>query len=138
MELVGVYHAGYTQGSALNVVVGIDQFRDFIRKKRRVLHGLTEGMPGAPRDADRARVSEALAGGTLPLFEFGGFVVRAEVGDADGALLYHVYGRQFPLDNRRVAVLEDLPKRRTLRRAGAVVGARSKRLGRMAPARAGS
>ena len=27
-ELVGVYHAGYTHGSALNVVVGIDQVRE--------------------------------------------------------------------------------------------------------------
>ncbi len=28
----------------------------------------------------------------------------------DGTLLYHVYGRQFPLDDRRVVVIEDLPK----------------------------
>ena len=28
----------------------------------------------------------------------------------DGALLYHVYGRQFPLDDRRLVVVEDLPK----------------------------
>ncbi|HTP29349.1 MAG TPA: serine protease, partial [Anaeromyxobacteraceae bacterium] len=27
-ELVGVYHAGYTAGSALNLVVGVDQLRD--------------------------------------------------------------------------------------------------------------
>ena len=27
-ELVGIYHAGYAEGSALNVVVGIDQIRD--------------------------------------------------------------------------------------------------------------
>src|SRR4029077_11429461 len=29
---------------------------------------------------------------------------------SDDLLLYHVYGRQFPLDERRSAVLEDLPK----------------------------
>ncbi|HLK88913.1 MAG TPA: hypothetical protein VKZ18_03410, partial [Polyangia bacterium] len=48
-------------------------------------------------------------GGTLPLFDFGGLMVRAEGGDG-GALLYHFYGRQFPLDDRRAAVIEDLPK----------------------------
>jgi hypothetical protein len=52
-------------------------------------------------------VRDAL-GSTLPLFDFGGLVVRAE--SADSVLLYHVYGRQFPLDDRRVAVIEDLPK----------------------------
>src|SRR6185369_6095985 len=34
--------------------------------------------------------------------------VRVEA--ADDALLYQVYGRQFPLDERRAAVIEDLPK----------------------------
>ena len=29
---------------------------------------------------------------------------------SETALLYHVYGRQFPLDERRSAVIEDLPK----------------------------
>jgi hypothetical protein len=58
--------------------------------------------------AERAHIKEALSGGTLPLFDFGGLVVRAEV--ADNTFLYHVYGRQFPLDDRRMAVIEDLPK----------------------------
>jgi hypothetical protein len=53
-------------------------------------------------------VKDALASGTLPLFDFGGLVVRAEA--TETTLLYHFYGRQFPLDERRVAVLEDLPK----------------------------
>ena len=46
--------------------------------------------------------------GTLPLFDFGGIVVRAE--PIDSALLYHLYGRQFPLDDRRIVVIEDLAK----------------------------
>jgi serine protease Do len=108
LELVGVYHAGYKGHSALNVVVGIDQLSDFMHKKRRMPHVLTEGGPNAPGPADRTRVAAALGAGTLPLFDFGGLFVRAEA--ADGALLYHFYGRQFPLDDRRVAVLEDRPK----------------------------
>jgi len=108
LELVGVYHAGYKGHGALNVVVGIDQLTEFMHKKRRLPRALTEGGPGAPSAADRARVKDALGAGTLPLFDFGGLVVRADA--VDGTLLYHFYGRQFPLDDRRVAVLEDRAK----------------------------
>jgi serine protease Do len=108
LELVGVYHAGYKGHGALNVVVGIDQLAELMRKKKRVPRALGEGMPGAPGVAERARIRDGLQAGTLPLFDFGGLFVRAEM--ADGVLLYHVYGRQFPLDDRRVAVVEDLPK----------------------------
>ncbi|HVY39469.1 MAG TPA: serine protease [Polyangia bacterium] len=108
LELVGVYHAGYKGHGALNVVVGIDQLVDFMHKKRRVPHALAEEGPGAPTPADRARVEGALSSAMLPLFDFGGLVVRAEA--TGPALLYHFYGRQFPLDDRRVAVIEDLRK----------------------------
>jgi serine protease Do len=109
LELVGVYHAGYKGHGALNVVVGIDQLTEFMHKKRRLPRSISpEGSPGAPGVAERGKVRDTLAGGTLPLFDFGGLVVRADFND--GPLLYHIYGRQFPLDDRRVAVLEDLPK----------------------------
>jgi serine protease Do len=109
LELVGVYHAGYKGHGALNVVVGIDQLTEFMRKKRRLPRSISpEGSPGAPGVAERSKIRDTLAAGTLPLFDFGGLVVRAEFND--GPLLYHIYGRQFPLDDRRVAVLEDLPK----------------------------
>jgi len=72
----------------------------------------------------------ALETSSLPLFDFGGAVFRVDVrrgpemsptgaGGAGGAtggvpiagaLLYHIYTRQFPLDDRRSLVLEDLPK----------------------------
>ena len=109
LELVGVYHAGYKGHGALNVVVGIDQLSEFMHKKKRIPRALTEGGPGAPAAADRARVRDTLAAGTLPFFDFGGLFVRADSGDG-GTFLYHFYGRQFPLDDRRVAVIEDLPK----------------------------
>ena len=109
LELVGMYHAGYKGHGALNVVVGIDQLAEFMRKKKRVPRALSpEGPPGAPGIGERTRIKDMLAGGTLPLFDFGGLVVRVE--DGDDTFYYHVYGRQFPLDDRRVAVIEDLPK----------------------------
>ena len=36
--------------------------------------------------------------------------MRVEIND--GVLLYHLYGRQFPLDDRRIVVIEDLPQGR--------------------------
>jgi serine protease Do len=109
LELVGVYHAGYKGHGALNVVVGIDQLVEFMRKKRRIPRAIaSEGSPGAPGLAERVRLKDALAAGTMPLFDFGGLFVRVEM--SEGVLLYHIYGRQFPLDDRRVVVVEDLPK----------------------------
>ena len=109
LELVGVYHAGYKGHGALNVVVGIDQLAEFMKKKRRIPRAIAaEGSPGAPGLTERGRIKDALAAGTLPLFDLGGLFVRVEIND--GVLLYHVYGRQFPLDDRRLAVIEDLPK----------------------------
>jgi len=116
LELVGIYHAGYKGHGALNVVVGIDQLTEFMRKKKRVPRALSpDNGPSAAGAGERARIRDALAAGTLPLIDFGGVTVRVEAagddaGGAGEALLYHVYGRQFPLDERRTAVIEDLPK----------------------------
>jgi serine protease Do len=113
LELVGMYHAGYKGHGALNVVVGIDQLVDFMHKKKRVPRALSaDNAPGLVGAADRARVRASLAEGTLPLFDLGGLIVRVDLADdtANAALLYHVYGRQFPLDERRAAVIEDLAK----------------------------
>jgi serine protease Do len=113
LELVGLYHTGYKGHGALNAVVGIDQLTELMRKKRRTLRALTGSGPGVSVVADRARVKDWLAGGALPLFEFGGLFIQAESGEG-GAFLYHVYGRQFPLDDRRVAIIEDLPRSQSL------------------------
>jgi S1-C subfamily serine protease len=107
MELVGIYHAGYKGHNALNVVVGIDQLTEFMKKKKRVPRALSPDAASTLGVAERTRAREALGAGTLPLFDFGGLVVQADV--ADDALLYQVYSRQFPLDDRRVVVIEDKP-----------------------------
>lgn len=105
LELVGMYHAGYKEASALNVVVGIDQLRDLMAKKRRVPRAPSEA---AALGAGERRKLEGGLTGTLPLFEFGGLSILAERLEG-GTLRYHVYGRSFPLDARRTAVLDDLP-----------------------------
>jgi S1-C subfamily serine protease len=108
LELVGLYHAGYKGHSALNVVIGIDQLTDFMKRKKRMPRALAIDASGGLGPKDRVRLALALESSSLPLFDFGGAVFRVEA--RDGALLYHVYGRQFPLDDRRSLVLEDLNK----------------------------
>jgi serine protease Do len=105
LELVGLHHAGYKEASALNVVVGIDQLREFMTKKRRIPRASSDGS--SPGVAERRRLEERLAGGSLPLFAFGGLTVMAERGS--DRLRYHFYGRGFPIDDRRLAILEDRP-----------------------------
>jgi serine protease Do len=105
LHLVGMYHAGYKGHSALNVVVGIDQLTEFMRRKKRVPRSLSDSGSGLAAK-DRTRLIEALERSSLPLFDFGGVTVRAE--ERDGVLAYHFYGKQFPLDDRRVVVIEDL------------------------------
>src|SRR5579872_3891720 len=63
MELVGIYHAGYKGHGALNVVVGIDQLTEFMKKKKRVPRAIGDSgaMGGALTTADRAHVKESLA-----------------------------------------------------------------------------
>jgi serine protease Do len=103
LELVGMYHAGYKEASALNVVIGIDQVREFMAKKRRIPRTSVDGP--ALTAAERGRLEERLDTGTLPIFHFGGLTVVVE--KVEESLRYHLYGRGFPLDDRRMAVLDD-------------------------------
>jgi S1-C subfamily serine protease len=106
-ELVGVYHAGYTHGSALNVVVGIDQVRDMMMTLKRAPRPRVDSAS----TLDGAARAQLLAASKLTLEPFFGFgsmtaAVRAR---EDGALLYEVLDRDFPIRTYPVLVLEDLP-----------------------------
>jgi hypothetical protein len=105
LELVGMYHAGYKEASALNVVVGIDQLRELMNKKRKIPRASADGP--ALTAAERRRLEQRLASGGLPLFELGGLPVLVE--RAEGSLRYHLHGRDFPTDDRRTAIIEDRP-----------------------------
>lgn len=104
-ELVGVYHAGYRKGAALNVVVGIDELRELMS----TLQPRKRPTDGRSLTAEDRRQLEAWlsAPGSTPLAPFGGHVLGLRRG-ADGALLYDVFDRGFPLFDRRVLVIEDL------------------------------
>lgn len=104
-ELVGVYHAGYTRGSALNAVIGIDQMR-----------GLLSTLKLAPRrDANatldvsaRARLSAAAQSTLAPFFPLGSLTAALRT-RSDGVLLYELFNRSFPMRTYPILVLEDVP-----------------------------
>jgi len=91
-ELVGVYHAAYARGTALNVVVSIDQARGLMER-------LEASTPPrvAPLDAAKlARLAELARRVPLPAFPFGtrSALVRVR---PDGGLVYQLVPEDFPL-----------------------------------------
>jgi serine protease Do len=106
-ELVGIFHAGYSAGSALNVVVGIDQVRDMMTTLKRTPRGHREDV--AALDAtSRAGVEAALGPAGEMFFPFGpaAALVRRS---ADGGLLFVVFARDFPVNVDPMFVVEDRP-----------------------------
>ena len=106
-ELVGVYHAGYSEGNALNVVVGIDQVRDLMSTLKRSPRDREENAVAVDAAA-RGPMLETLAGGNETFFSFGGQVAAARQAPA-GAILFVLYPKDFPSIGEPELVLEDLP-----------------------------
>src|SRR5205823_1785356 len=72
-ELVGIFHAGYTGGSALNVVVGIDQVRDLMTTLKRSSHNPT-AVANAATAASRAQIEAGLGADSEIFFPLGSLV----------------------------------------------------------------
>lgn len=104
-ELVGVFHAGYTRGSALNVVVGIEQIRDLMTTLKR--SPKRDTTPPADTQGRVGLVAGLRATPQL-FFPFGASTALASVRD-DGAIVFEVLNRDFPLRSHPVLVVEDLP-----------------------------
>lgn len=105
-ELVGVYHAGYVRGSALNVVVGIDQLREMLESLKRTPRPRQDQVAALDRAA-RARVTEWARSGPWGVFPFGATVAAVAL-RSDGALLFSLMGREYPVRSVPVLVIEDL------------------------------
>ena len=104
LELVGIYHAGNKEGSSLNFAVGVDELRDILTTLKPRKKTLAQAGPSA---AERAHLEAALASpAAVPYFPFGTLTIGVRRG-VSGALLYDVFGKRFPLTDRRVMVLED-------------------------------
>jgi S1-C subfamily serine protease len=106
-ELVGIYHAAYQRGSALNVVVAIDQVRDLMVTLKRTTRPKSD--PSVALDAtSRARLTEAVRASLEPFFRFGALPAAVHA-RGDGALLFEVLSAEFPLRLEPLLVIEDLP-----------------------------
>jgi serine protease Do len=106
-ELVGIFHAGYSAGSALNVVVGIDQVREMMTTLKRTPRSHRDDP--LPLDAAaRSALQGALGRAGEMFFPFGPAVALAR-GSADGALLFALFARDFPSNADPIFVAEDLP-----------------------------
>jgi len=105
-ELVGIYHAGYSEGTALNVVVGIDQVRDMMSTLKRTTRD-RDASPVAVDGAARALLTRELAKGGDLFFSVGPQIGAARRG-SDGAVLLALYGKDFPSNPEPVLVVEDL------------------------------
>ncbi len=104
-ELVGIFHAAYVKGSALNVVVGVDQVRDLMTTLKRTPRSRSEvALDGR----SRSRLVEMARGAVEPHFPFGGLAAAVRV-RADGALVFDILSHEFPLETAPVLVMEDLP-----------------------------
>ena len=105
-ELVGVFHAGYADAAALNVVVGIDQLReelDTLKLPRR------DGALRAEITAqDRDRVVKDLFAEPARslVFPFGGRAVLAQLAEP-GTLRFTVLDEDYPMVSRESLALVD-------------------------------
>jgi serine protease Do len=106
-ELVGVYHAGYSEGSALNVVVGIDQIREMMYTLKRPSKQKGEATVSLDA-ASRRQLLEAVRGSPAPFFSLGPLTAEVRV-RADQALVFQVYPREFPRRTTPLFAFEDLP-----------------------------
>ncbi|MBK7864668.1 MAG: trypsin-like peptidase domain-containing protein [Archangiaceae bacterium] len=104
-ELVGIFHAGYSRGSSLNVVVQIDQARDFLTFLKKSSTPRPDAPSGLVGTDDRKRLYDA-ASSTGIFFPFGS--LSASVRAREGKLVFDVYPRNFPTESWPALVIEDV------------------------------
>jgi S1-C subfamily serine protease len=106
-ELVGVFHARYSGASALNVVVAVDQIRELLATLKR---------PPSPRDrpleldgAARIRLTATVRQDPDPAYFLVGPFIASLRTRGDGALVFALFGSDFPRTTRPLLAIEDLP-----------------------------
>ena len=106
-ELVGVYHAGYTDAAALNVVVAVDQLREefeTLRLPKRDQAGARVEITAADRDKI---VQELQASPSRKLvIPFGTRAVEVSLGDPQ-VLRFSILEEEFPLGLQETMALID-------------------------------
>jgi serine protease Do len=105
-ELVGIYHAGYTDAAALNAVVAIDQLREELETLK-----VPKRDPAGLNDItaqDRDRLVKQLFSETTRslVFPFGGRSVTATLVDPQ-TLRFSILDEDYPLSTRETMALLD-------------------------------
>ncbi len=106
-ELVGVFHADYSRGNSLNVVVHIDQVRELMTTLKRTAGLQADTAPLGV--AARRRLLEATTEVAHLFLPFGPVPAEARA-RVDGAMVYSLYSRDFPLHGWPLVVFEDLDR----------------------------
>lgn len=104
-ELVGIFHADYSRGNSLNVVVHIDEVRELMTTLR---HSSPTKAGDEPLSvtARRRLMEEAAETGQI-FFPFGPTVAQLRPRE-DGALIFTLFARDFPSHGWAALVFEDL------------------------------
>lgn len=104
-ELIGMYHAGYKAGSALNAVVHIDEVRELMETFKPAKRPPKDPEAELTKRERYELVSELALFQPLPVFPFGNGVATV-VAESDG-LRFTVLDKDFPqLIDRRLWVLD--------------------------------
>ncbi len=106
-ELVGIFHADYSRGNSLNVVVHVDQVRELMTTLKRTtpLQGDSVPLSGQVR----RRLIDASAEMGHLFVPFGALTVEARP-RSDGAFVYSVFPRDFPMHGWPLFIIEDLDR----------------------------
>ena len=107
-ELVGVFHARYSRGSALNVVVSVDQLKELISTLKPPKRPSANVVTTLDAKARKVVADVARGRGDPPYFAFGALTASVHV-RADETLVFAIYSAEFPKVSRPVLVLEDAP-----------------------------
>lgn len=108
LELVGLYHAGYRDSPALNVVVGIDQIREFMETFRRTRPSRSGDDAPLSAEARGALVAGLGRKDALPFFRLGDRTARVRL-DGLNTLVFEIFGDGFPSRDDVAISLRDSP-----------------------------
>jgi len=94
-ELVGLYHAFYSEGKGLNLVVGIDEILDFIKTKKSVIPNPQKELPFLNTQEQFRIISYLLDNRNLKLFQFGDNFFGVTL-SKDRTITIELYTDRFP------------------------------------------
>ena len=109
-ELVGLFHAGYRGGEAMNLAVGVDELRTLMDKlQARPRRDRLEGTGVTPELRASVLQSVRAAQDPLQLIRFGDRLVTVRALE-DDRLVFRLYGEEYPADPYVYVEVEEAPR----------------------------